>query len=206
MGRDPWFRSYDRRIERVRRRLTTLATAVVVISIAMVDFAGTARKTAPAAKPQLEPAALGSTENVHRFGDIWLASQPGKDDLEIAKELPIRTVVNLRKKNEVDWDEEAAVRALGMLYQGIPFQTPEELTDAVFDAARRALTDKENAPLLLHCASANRVGTIWLAHRVLDDGLAYEAALREAEAVGLKNPAFRDRAKEYIARSRNGRR
>jgi protein tyrosine phosphatase (PTP) superfamily phosphohydrolase (DUF442 family) len=157
----------------------------------------------PREKPKsvLEPAALGSTENVHRFGDIWLAGQPGKDALEIAKELPIRTVVNLRKKSEIDWDEEAAVRALGMIYRNVAFQTPEELTDAVFDAARRALTSKENEPILLHCASANRVGTIWLAHRVLDDGLAFEDALREAEAVGLKSPALRDKAKEYIARS-----
>ena len=184
--------------------------AVVTMILLALAAAETATNASPApsapAKPVLEAAALGSTEKVHRFGEIWLASQPRKDDLEIAKELPIRMVVSLRKKDEVGWDEEAAVRALGMLYQNIPFQTPEELTDAVFDAVRHALTDKENAPLLLHCASANRVGTIWLAHRVLDDGVAYVAALREAETVGLESPAFRDKAKEYIARARSGRR
>jgi protein tyrosine phosphatase (PTP) superfamily phosphohydrolase (DUF442 family) len=177
-----------------------IAVAGVCIGAARAAFAAS-----PPPKPVLEPASLGSTENVHRFGDIWLASQPGKDDLELAKELPIRTVVNLRKKSEIDWDEQAAVRALGMVYLNIAFQTPEELTDAVFDAARHALTFDENAPLLLHCASANRVGTIWLAHRVLDDGVAYEDALREAETVGLKNPAFREKAKDYIARSKAGR-
>jgi protein tyrosine phosphatase (PTP) superfamily phosphohydrolase (DUF442 family) len=174
------------------------------LGAAAAALAASPAATAPP-KPVLEPASLGSTENVHRFGDIWLAGQPGKDDLEIAKELPIRTVVNLRAKSEIDWDEQAAVRALGMIYLNIAFQTPEELTDEVFDAARHALTFEENAPLLLHCASANRVGTIWLAHRVLDDGVAWESALREAEIVGLKSPAFREKAKDYIARSKAGR-
>jgi uncharacterized protein (TIGR01244 family) len=180
----------------------------VALTALVVVLAASAVPASPGEKPKraLEPASLGSTENVHRFGEIWLAGQPGRDDLEIAKQLPIRTVINLRKKSEIDWDEEATVRALGMIYVSVPFQTPEELTDAVFDAARHALTFEENAPLLLHCASANRVGTIWLAHRVLDDGLAYEDALREVETVGLKSAAFREKAKDYIARSAAGRR
>jgi protein tyrosine phosphatase (PTP) superfamily phosphohydrolase (DUF442 family) len=183
-------------------RLGALASTALVVVLA-----GSPLPASPGEKPKgvLEAASLGTTENVHRFGDIWLASQPGKDDLELAKELPIRTVINLRKKSEIDWDEEAAVRSLGMIYLNIAFQTPEELTDAVFDAARHALTFKENAPILLHCASANRVGAIWLAHRVLDDGLGYENALAEAATVGLKNPAFREKARDYVARSAAGR-
>ena len=179
----------------------------LAFTVLAVVLAGSPLPVSSAEKPKrvLESASLGTTESVHRFGDIWLASQPAKDDLELAKELPIRTVINLRKKSEIDWDEEAAVRALGMIYVNVAFQTPEELTDAVFDAARHTLTLPENAPLLLHCASANRVGTIWLAHRVLDDGLAYDDALAEAVTVGLKNPAFREKARDYIARSMAGR-
>lgn len=59
------------------------------------------------------------------------------------------------------------------------------LTDAVFDETRAWLTDDGKKPLLLHCHSANRVGAIWLAHRVLDDGLMLAAAEREATLVGL---------------------
>ncbi len=157
------------------------------------------------AQPRLEPASLGSTAIVHRFGSIWLASQPGKEDLALARDLGIRTVVNLRKATELDWDEEAAVRALGLAYASYAFHSPEELTDAIFDAVRRELAAGRQ-PLLLHCGTANRVGAIWLAHRVLDDGLTYEAALREAEEVGLKNPAHRDRARDYIERQKGLRR
>jgi len=88
-----------------------------------------------------------------------------------------------------------------MAYETFGFQQQEELTDAVFDGARKALAPADGAPILLHCSSANRVGAIWLAHRVLDDGLPYGDALVEAETVGLKSSAFRDRAKAYIDRS-----
>ena len=68
----------------------------------------------------------------------------------------------------------------------------------MLDRTREVLSDHERKPILVHCASANRVGAVWLAHRVLDDGLAYEAALAEAKTVGLKAPALEQRAKEYI--------
>lgn len=175
--------------------------------VALIAAAGARSAAPPSAppKPVLEAASLGSTERVHRFGGTWLASQPSKDDLRLASEIGIRTVVNLRKPAEIDWDEKAAVEALGMAYESFGFQQPEELTDAVFDGALRALAPAAGAPILLHCGSANRVGAIWLAHRVLDDGLAYGDALVEAETVGLKNPAFREKAKDYIERSSAGR-
>jgi hypothetical protein len=35
---------------------------------------------------------------------------------------------------------------------------------------------------------------------VLDGGLAYEAALAEAKTVGLKLPAYEEKARDYIER------
>ena len=145
----------------------------------------------------LEPAFLGSTENVHRYGAIWLASQPAKEDLQIAGELGVLTVICLRKPEEIDWDEAEAVRALGLSYLNPAFQSPEELTDETLQAVRRELS--AGRPMLLHCGTANRVGALWLAYRALDGGLTYGEALCEAEAVGLKSAALRERVRSYIA-------
>jgi hypothetical protein len=41
---------------------------------------------------------------------------------------------------------------------------------------------------------------LWLVHRVLDDGLKFEDAAKEAETVGLRAPALKEKAKEYIER------
>ncbi|MBI1312566.1 methyltransferase domain-containing protein [bacterium] len=55
---------------------------------------------------------------------------------------------------------------------------------------------------MVHCASANRVGAVWLAHRVLDAKIPVEASLAEARAVGLRTSAYEQRAYEYIAAER----
>ncbi len=54
----------------------------------------------------------------------------------------------------------------------------------------------------MHCRSANRVGAIRLAHRALDHGLSYDQALDEAKTVGLKLPAFVEKAKDYLDRNK----
>lgn len=149
---------------------------------------------------RLEPYQCGNVQRIHAFGDVLLASQPGPDDF---KKASVNTVVNLRHASEIDGDEAAIVQGLGMDYHNLPFQSPAELTDAVFDQARELLSDPDNKPLLLHCSSGNRVGAIWLAHRVLDHGLSLEEASIEAETVGLKTPALADRAREYIEAQRS---
>ena len=85
------------------------------------------------------------------------------------------------------------------MYYHISFKTPESLTDKVFDSVRGLLNEKVKQPLIIHCSSANRVGAVWLAHRVLDGGISYDKALTEAKTVGLKLSAYEDKAKAYIA-------
>ncbi|HET9795142.1 MAG TPA: protein tyrosine phosphatase family protein [Thermoanaerobaculia bacterium] len=187
---------------RIRNGLVIAALAALLGVGALARAAGepaTSTPSAPAA-PKLESLTWGSVERMHRFDGLYLASQPSKEDFELARESGVRTVVNLRKPSEIDWDEKAVVDGLGMEYENLPFKEPEEMTDALLDAARRVLASAEKKPILLHCSSANRVGAVWLAHRVIDDGVAYPEALAEAETVGLKSPAFRDRVKEYVDR------
>jgi len=147
---------------------------------------------------ELQPFSLGGVERCQTYGGIFLASQPQPDDLRIAKETGIRTVINLRTDEELDWDEAGTVDSLGMTYHQVPFRSPEQMTDAVLDRLRGLLSDPANRPVLLHCASANRVGAVWLAHRTADDGLAWGPALVEARLVGLRTPALEERVKEYL--------
>jgi len=39
---------------------------------------------------------------------------------------------------------------------------------------------------------------------VLDAGLKFEDAVKEAETVGLRTPVLKEKAKEYIERKKNG--
>jgi uncharacterized protein (TIGR01244 family) len=181
--------------------LTAILTGFTLPTVFAVQEGGQKDKDLPKSE-KLEPYKCGSVERLHTLGGVFLASQPKADDFKMAKEGGIKTVINLRKKEELDWDEEALVKQLGMEYHHLGFKSPAELTDEVFDATRKILNSKDKKPILLHCSTANRVGAVWLAHRVLDHGVGYEDALKEAETVGLKLPAYTEKAKAYIERNR----
>lgn len=149
-------------------------------------------------EPEVEPAELGTTANVHRFEEIWLASQPSADDFAQAGRLGFKTVINLRHETELpNFNEKEIVESLGLSYIHLPFGGSDELTSEIFDQARELLGSAEQ-PILLHCASANRVGALWLPFRVLDHGISYEHALAEAQAIGLRTPALEEKARTYI--------
>jgi len=93
---------------------------------------------------------LGNIKQIHALGGVFLAGQPNPDDLKLAKEKGLKTVINLREKGEIDWDEEAAVKSLGLEYVHLPFKSPETLTDDIFDRARKLLSDQSKHPVLLH--------------------------------------------------------
>lgn len=149
----------------------------------------------------LRSDSLGTTNNVHAAGTILLAGQPSADDLALAKKAGVRTVINLRSRGEISWNEKAIVERLGMKFIDLGFRAPDDLTDEVFDESRQALNkaNKDNG-VLLHCASANRVGALWLAFRVLDGKKTIAEAKTEAAAVGLKTEAYQAKALDYIKR------
>jgi uncharacterized protein (TIGR01244 family) len=156
----------------------------------------TAQNDAPAVKS----SELGQTRNVHVCGSLFLAGQPTQDDIELLKQKGIKRVITLREDGEIQWDEAAALKAAGVEFVPLPFRDPAALTDELFDRARQMLRESETTPTMLHCGSANRVGAVWLAHRVLDQGVPLERAIEEAKTVGLRAPALEQRAVDYIRR------
>jgi protein tyrosine phosphatase (PTP) superfamily phosphohydrolase (DUF442 family) len=153
--------------------------------------------------PKLEACELGGTNNVHRLGNIYLAGQPSAADFALAKKNDgIKTVINLRTPLEMRFDEKGVLKGLNIEYHYLPFGPPESLKDEIFEKSLKVLGDKKKQPVLLHCASANRVGAIWLVHRVLTDKVAFDKALKEAKEVGLRSPPYEAIAKRYIEKAR----
>ncbi len=149
----------------------------------------------------LEPAPIGATSPAFRHGNIWLAGQPSQSDFELLKSKGIKTVVTLRPDVELTWSEKDVVTGLGFEYVSIPIASANGFTDEKLDQTRELLRCATNeSGVLLHCASAARVGTCWIAFRVLDMGLSIEAAQAEAAILGLKSPLMIGKATEYIQR------
>jgi uncharacterized protein (TIGR01244 family) len=121
--------------------------------------------------------------------------------LDGLKQDGFKAVINLRQATErgANIDENRArAEALGLKYIHIPFNgsAPENKT---FDDFLAAIADKSNQPVFVHCASANRVGAVWLAKRVLQDGWTTEKATEEARMIGLSAAPLEQFALKYIA-------
>ena len=112
-----------------------------------------------------------------------------------------KAVINLRQASEPNANIElnaAQAKTLGLKYIHIPFNT-QQLDPKVIDQFLAAIADKSNQPAYVHCGSASRVGAVWLAKRVLQDGWTIEKATEEAKLIGLRSEALEKFALEYIA-------
>lgn len=121
--------------------------------------------------------------------------------LDLLKKDGFKTVINLRVASEPGANVEqhqAKAKELGLNYVHIPFSggSPDP---KVIDTFLATIADKANQPVYVHCASAQRVGTVWLAKRVLQDNYSVEKATNEAHAIGLSNPGLEKFALQYIA-------
>ena len=110
-----------------------------------------------------------------------------------------RAVLSLRTASEgVDLKhEQEAVEKAGLRYVSVPVVSSAPKPEQV-DEFIRAVKDKANQPMLIHCGSANRVGAFWMIYRVVDQGWAEEKALDEATTIGLTSPVLKAFAHEYI--------
>jgi uncharacterized protein (TIGR01244 family) len=111
-----------------------------------------------------------------------------------------RSVINLRMASEQGANVEAsraAADAAGLKYIHLPFDAANPDPKLV-DNFLAAVADKSNQPVYIHCASANRVGAVWMIKRALQDGWEIDRAREEAEAIGGSIQRLKDFATEYI--------
>jgi len=129
--------------------------------------------------------------------DISTAGQPTDEALEDVKKAGFKAVLNLRTEEEGSLEEKPKVEALGMEYYNIQLGRGHGFSPAVLEQFKEILDDGDNRPLLIHCASSNRVGALWYVHQVLDNGEDEDEALAEGKKAGLKG--FEERAKAYVS-------
>ncbi len=138
-------------------------------------------------------------KNFLRINDnICTGGQPSLDDLARLKADGVKAVINFRLASEMNVEEESAkAKELDLRYFHIPFESANPKSEAA-DEFLKVMADTSNRPVFIHCTSANRVGAFWMIYRVLKDGWKLDEAEEEAKKVGMRNPATRDFALEYI--------
>ena len=91
------------------------------------------------------------------------------------------SVINLLVATEEGVDLEAsraAADAAGINYIHLPFDV-KNLDPQLYDKFLAAVGDEANRPVYIHCASATRVGALWMIARVLEDDWSVDRAREE---------------------------
>jgi uncharacterized protein (TIGR01244 family) len=137
------------------------------------------------------PASMEATQipNYRRVRpDLAFGGQPSPETLGRLGALGFRTVINLRTESEGAAEEGEIVRGQGLEYVWVPV-TPGSFTLKDVEVVERVLDDPDAGPILLHCASSNRVGAVWAAIQARD-GHTVEEAESEGVATGLHSPSM----------------
>ena len=132
----------------------------------------------------VEPAVIPAYRLIHP--GLAAAGQPTPEALRGLEGMGFRTVVNLRPETEGPAEERAVVEAQGLRYVSIPV-TADTFSLADVEALERVLEDPSAAPVLLHCASSNRVGGAWAVIQARK-GKTLEEAEAAGRAAGLHSP------------------
>jgi len=132
--------------------------------------------------------------------DFATGAQPVGDAYTKAAANGFRSVLSLRTANEgLDLARERAkVESVKMRYFNIPVVSSAPQVQQA-DEFLRLARDKSNHPMLVTCASANRVGAFMMILRVIDQGWSEEKALQEAVRIGLSSDNLKRFAHDYIA-------
>ena len=118
--------------------------------------------------------------------DLLTGGQPSEADLRAAAAAGYKTVINLRPGSEMaGFDESGLVESLGMHFISIPIGGGADLTEEHARRLDRAIATSNGLPVIIHCASGNRVGALLAVRANLIQGKSAQEALAFGKAAGL---------------------
>ena len=97
---------------------------------------------------------------------VLFGGQPTEEQVQAMAAAGVKTVIDLRGETEDrGYDEVAAMAAAGLRYVPIPVTGDTMAEASTFESFLEAFETAEK-PVLVHCASGNRVGALYYAHLV----------------------------------------
>jgi len=132
----------------------------------------------------MEPAQIPAYRLIRP--DLATGGQPSPEALARLGQMGFKTVVNLRTEKEGAAEERAVVETQGLRYVWVPV-TADSFSLADVEAVQKVVDDPSSGPVLLHCASSNRVGAVWAVIQSRQ-GKTLDEALAAGRAAGLQSP------------------
>jgi protein tyrosine phosphatase (PTP) superfamily phosphohydrolase (DUF442 family) len=131
--------------------------------------------------------------------NLFIAGQPDKQGLQMARDAGVDLVVNMRLPNESRWNEKAFVEELGMQYLSIPMSGAGPVFDpATIERLHELVSENPDQKILMHCASGNRTSAWFGLYLVEEKGYTLEEALAIAQQTGLTRSAYVAQMRRYL--------
>jgi uncharacterized protein (TIGR01244 family) len=164
-------------------RLRPSFCALVVLALAALAAPMPAQAQAPREVPSAATIGSAVANYTPLRPSIATGGPVRPDAVAMLKSLGFVTILDLRGPDEGPEVEKAAAEKAGLRYAYIPV-TDTPPTDDQIAAFGRMIEDAGAAPLLVHCASGNRVGAMWTIYRTRS-GTPFATALAEGRRIGL---------------------
>jgi uncharacterized protein (TIGR01244 family) len=163
------------------------------------DPTDTAIPTDPAARLDSWPGV----NNIFRSGRFYFAGQPDEDSLvRLIDAEGVRTVINIRTPAEesgMGVNGRAIADERGARYETIPV-SPSTFSRADVDRFAE-IVGSSDGPILVHCASSNRVGGLWAAYLTTHHNIPIEQALEIGRSAGLSRDSMAEAARRVADES-----
>ena len=180
------------------RKLLLLVLLTVLSATACIENSTTETRLNTETTLKVDLETVVRAGNVVPVNGVSTAGQPDAAALSIFAEQGYRTVIDIRTESEDRGiDEAKVVGDLGMEYIVFPIDRPEAIN---FDNARKLarLVEEADGPVLVHCASSNRVGALFALQKSLD-GADDETALEYGKEAGMTR--LEGRVKEVLSKN-----
>jgi len=172
-----------------------------IVALSTLSIAAEVPKNERARLDQIEQSLKSDVPRVLCLdGSFTTGGQPTEQAYAKAAAGGFHSVLSLRTANEgVDLARERSlVEKNKMRYFNIPVVSSAPRSEQA-DEFIRLTKDQSNHPMLINCASANRVGAFMMIFRVLGQGWAEDKAMEEAIKIGLRGDELKKFARDYIA-------
>ena len=180
---------------------------VVAVFVALAGLALPVLSPALAQEPELSDDFAPLDVAAEPFGllnglepepGLILGGQPSEAQLSDMAKSGVRTIIDLRRAEEDrGFDEASRAQALGLDYHLLEVGATTLRRPSTFEQFFELLKGAEK-PVVVHCASGNRVGALYYAWLVTESSVPREDARRQAWESGLRSEALEAAVDEYL--------
>lgn len=137
------------------------------------------------------PKVVGEQERFYEFGNFYIGPQPDEDELEwfaengVSLVVNARTVAEMEKYTDEDYDEAELAGELGMSYVNLPLGGEAGYSPEDVDSLAKYISENDKK-VVLHCRSGVRVAHLLVAYLIKAKNVSIDDAVEIGKKMNMR--------------------